>query len=79
MPMDTLIQNTPRIEESSDLIDWIHDRSNRTDLFDSIQQGYPHDLTFKRLLENPTQFKHFELRNGLIYLKESCFAYQQIW
>ena len=72
-PMDTLIQSTPRREESSDLIDWICDRSNQTDLFNSIQQGYPHNSTFKRFLENLTQFKNFELRNGLIYLKEKGY------
>ena len=62
-----------QVEDSSDLVDWIRDRSHHSDLLDAVRKGYEHDRTFKRILEAPNQFKNFETKDGLIYLKDKGY------
>ena len=40
------------------------------DIVNEIRHKYGEDSLFKLILENPAQFRNFEVENGLIYLKE---------
>ena len=66
-------QTQTRVEDSIDLVDWIRDRSTHSDLLELIRLGYNQDLTLKKVKEAPTQFKNFELRDGLLYLKNNRY------
>ena len=66
-------EKTTRIEEGDDLMDWIRDRTHHVDIFEAVRKGYEHDPVFKRILEAPSQFKNFEKKNNLLYLKEKGY------
>jgi Integrase zinc binding domain/RNase H-like domain found in reverse transcriptase len=69
-----------KIDGSSDLIedsqqvltlfDLTTQSTEGTDIVNEIRHNYDGNSLFKPILKNPTQFRNFEIKEGLIYLKE---------
>jgi RNase H-like domain found in reverse transcriptase len=52
------------------LVDLTTQSTEGTDIVNKIRHNYDGDSLFKPILKNPTQFRNFEIKEGLIYLKE---------
>ncbi|KAF9029272.1 hypothetical protein BDZ89DRAFT_895544, partial [Hymenopellis radicata] len=55
---------------SSTLLDVVNDKLLGINLSDIIKLNYDKDVTFRKVLENPKQFKNFVVEDGLLYLQE---------
>jgi hypothetical protein len=52
------------------LINLTTQSTEETDIVNKIRHNYDGDSFFKPILKNPTQFRNFEIKERLIYLKE---------
>ncbi|KAF9032470.1 hypothetical protein BDZ89DRAFT_948163, partial [Hymenopellis radicata] len=57
-------------DSSSTLLDVVNDKLLGINLSDIIKLNYDKDVTFRKVLENPKQFKNFVVEDGLLYLQE---------
>jgi hypothetical protein len=64
------IPNSDEVRQIPTIIDLTTQSTSGLDFVNEIRHKYHRDLLFEPILKNPTQFRNFEVENGLIYLKE---------
>ena len=60
---------TEEAETSTSLPEVILESATGIDLFKEIKGRYAEDTVFKSIMENPKNFRNFEVRDGFIYIK----------
>ncbi|KAI0360063.1 hypothetical protein OH77DRAFT_1493508 [Trametes cingulata] len=54
-----------------DLMTYLSENTEGVDLLQALRGRYAEDPFYRRILEAPKQFKNFECRDGLVYLREN--------
>ncbi|KAI0348859.1 hypothetical protein OH77DRAFT_1363574, partial [Trametes cingulata] len=66
-----LEDNRQQLANSMDLMTYLSENTEGVDLLQALRGHYAEDPFYRRILEAPKQFKNFDCRNGLVYLREN--------
>jgi hypothetical protein len=64
------IPNSDEVQQIPTIVDLTTQSTSGLDFVNKIRNKYHGDLLFEPILKNSTQFRNFEVDNGLIYIKK---------
>ena len=69
---ETGIVQVPKIEQLNMLlVEVVLESTARIDLIKELKGRYQEDALFKTILDKPKEFRNFEVKDDLVYLKEA--------